>query len=241
MKNLPVIAVLSAACLLAACEQPKDPKGEATKDSTDTMVVPPTLAKDAPSEPSMGEPASASQPQPVYPSGTSGDATEAAEPEVKMEETKVVPPTLATDAPSEPSMGEPASASQPQPVYPKGAPDAAMKAEPEKPSVTDEPAADEVMEEGREEIIMNPPTVSADAPSEPSMGEDPSPSQPQPVYPGDAMEAEPEKPSVTDEPAADEVMEKGREEIIMNPPAASDDGLASQPQPVYPDGKPDGM
>ena len=190
MRNLPVIAVLSAACRLAACEQPKDSGDKAAKDSADTMVV---------------------------------------------------PPTLATDAPSEPSMGEPASASQPQPVYPNGASDAAMKAEPEKPSVTDEPAADEVMEEGREEIIMNPPTVSADAPSEPSMGEDPSPSQPQPVYPGDAMEAEPEKPSVTDEPAADEVMEKGREEIIMNPPAASDDGLASQPQPVYPDGKPDGM
>jgi hypothetical protein len=126
MKNLPVIAVLSAACLLAACEQPKDSKGEATKDSTDTMVVPPTLAKDAPSEPSMGEPASASQPQPVYPSGASGDATEAAEPEVKMEETKVVPPTLAKDAPSEPSMGEPASASQPQPVYPSGASGDAM-------------------------------------------------------------------------------------------------------------------
>ena len=125
MRNLPVIAVLSAACLLAACEQPKDSGDKAAKDSADTMVVPPTLATDAPSEPSMGE--------------------------------------------------------------------------------------------------------------------DPSPSQPQPVYPGDAMEAEPEKPSITDEPAADEVMEKGREEIIMNPPAASDDGLASQPQPVYPDDKPDGM
>jgi hypothetical protein len=103
MKNLPVIAVLSAACLLAACEQPKDSKGEATKDSTDTMVVPPTLAKDAPSEPSMGEPASASQPQPVYPSGASGDAM--------------------TDGDG--MMGETnePSSSQPQPVYPDGKPE----------------------------------------------------------------------------------------------------------------------
>jgi hypothetical protein len=169
MKNLPVIAVLSAACLLAACEQPKDSKGEATQDSTDTMVVPPMIAADAPSEPSMGEPASASQPQPVYPSD-------------------------------------------------------AMKAEPEKPSVTDEPAADEVMEKGREEIIMNPPTVSNEAPSEPSMGEPASASQPQPVYPdtaaSDMVEAE----------AADEMIDE-----------TTNESSSSQPQPVYPDGKPDGM
>ena len=173
MKNLPVIAVLSAACLLAACEQPMDSKDGATKDSAGTMVV---------------------------------------------------PPTIAADAPSEPSMGEPASASQPQPVYPSGAPDDAMKAEPEKPSVTGEPAADEVMEEVREEIIMNPPTVSADAPSEPSMGEGPSASQPQPVYPdtaaSDMMEAEAADKMINDE---------------------TDVPSSSQPQPVYPDGKPDGM
>ena len=173
MKNLPVIAVLSAACLLAACEQPKDSKGEATQDSTDTMVVPPMIAADAPSEPSMGEPASASQPQPVYPSGAPSDA---------------------------------------------------MKAEPEKPSVTDEPAADEVMEKGREEIIMNPPTVSNEAPSEPSMGEPASASQPQPVYPdtaaSDMVEAE----------AADEMIDE-----------TTNESSSAQPQPVYPDGKPDGM
>ncbi len=173
MRKLPVVAGLFAACLLAGCDQPKDSTDKTTKDSADTMVVPPMVAKDAPSEPSMGEPASASQPQPVYPSG---------------------------------------------------APDDAMKAEPEKPSVTGEPAADEVMEKGREEIIMNPPTVSADAPSEPSMGEPASASQPQPVSPdtaaSDMMEAE----------AADEMINE-----------TTNAAPSGQPQPTYPDGKPDGM
>ena len=137
-------------------------------------------------------------------------------------DTMSVPPTIAKDAPSEPSMGEPASASQPQPVYPSGAP--AMKAEPEKPSVTGEPAADEVMEEGREEIIMNPPTVSADAPSEPSMGEPASASQPQPVIPDTA--------------ASDMVEAEAADKMINE---TTNESSSSQPQPVYPDGKPDGM
>ncbi len=120
-----------------------------------------------------------------------------------------------------------------------------LAAEPEEPSATDEPAADEVMEEGREEIIINSPTVSEDAPSEPSKGEPPSASQPQPVVPSEAageMEAEPEEPSATHEPAADEVMEEGREEIIENSPtepSAGESAPSGQPQPVYPDGEPE--
>jgi hypothetical protein len=82
----------------------------------------------------MGEPPSPSQPQPVYPDEAADgaaepeDAMEAEAPagmveEEVMEETIVVPPTVAEDAPSEPHMGEPASPSQPQPVYPEGAPE----------------------------------------------------------------------------------------------------------------------
>jgi len=49
------------------------------------------------------------------------------------------------------------------------------------------PAAEEpevMIEEGtKEEVIVVPPTVSEDAPSEPHQGEPASPNQPQPVYP----------------------------------------------------------
>jgi hypothetical protein len=69
--------------------------------------------------------------------------------------------------------------------------------------------------------IVNPPTVSEDAPSLPHKGEPPSPNQPQPVVPAD--------PSSTttraDEPST----------------AGSSDVQSSWPQPVYPDGKPDGV
>jgi hypothetical protein len=47
-----------------------------------------------------------------------------------------------------------------------------------------------MIEEGTmEEVIVVPPTVSEDAPSEPHQGEPASPNQPQPVYP----EGKPEK------------------------------------------------
>jgi cytochrome c len=149
-------------------------------------------------------------------------------------------------APAEEPAAEEPAAKEPAAEEPAAEDEAPLAAEPEEPSVTDEPAADEVMEEGREEIVVNPPTVSEDAPSEPSKGEGPSASQPQPVVPDEgAMAAEPEEPSVTDEPAADEVMEEGREEIIVNPPTVSEDApsepskgegpSASQPQPVVPD------
>jgi cytochrome c len=99
----------------------------------ETIAVSPAVSEDAPSEPHMGEPASESQPQPVYPEGAAGAAesdgammeedvmVEEADGEaVMMEETIVVSPSVADDAPSEPHMGEPASESQPQPVYPDG-------------------------------------------------------------------------------------------------------------------------
>ena len=55
------------------------------------------------------------------------------------EETVVVPPTVAADAPSEPHAGEPPSPSQPEPVYPEGPPsDAATSGD---AAATEEPAA----------------------------------------------------------------------------------------------------
>jgi cytochrome c2 len=138
-------------------------------------------------------------------------------------------------APEEPAAEEPAAeepaAEKPAPAEEPAAEEPAAEApaeeeppvaaEPEEPSVTREPAAAEVMEEGREEIIVNPPTVSEDAPSEPSKGEPPSASQPQPVVPGEA--------------AMDDTDSTG-----SNTPAG-DHTLSSQPQPVYPDGKPEGL
>lgn len=48
----------------------------------------------------------------------------------------------------------------------------------------EEPAGEAVMEEGvMDETIIVRPTVSEDDPSGLQMGEPPSPSQPQPVYP----------------------------------------------------------
>jgi hypothetical protein len=67
-------------------------------------------------------------------------------------------------------MGEDPSPSQPQPVYPDEA-------------VADDQAADEAVMEEMDEVMVVAPTVADDAPAEPHEGEDPSPSQPQPVYP----------------------------------------------------------
>jgi cytochrome c len=128
--------------------------------------------------------------------------------EETIEEIIVVPATVSEDAPTEPHMGEDASPSQPQPVYPDEAMDGSED--------MDEPAVLEVIEETMEAIIAVPATVSEDAPTEPHMGEDPSPSQPQPVYPGGGMDGGSMAP-------------------------AGDDAPSSQPQPVYPDGMPDGL
>jgi cytochrome c len=85
----------------------------------------------------------------------------------------------------------------------------------------DEPEAMEVIEESMEEVIVVPAMLSDDAPTEPSMGEDPSASQPQPVYP-------------------DEAMDSGEATDGGDAMAPSGD-VSSQPQPVYPDGMPDGL
>ncbi|MDJ0512909.1 MAG: cytochrome c family protein [Methyloceanibacter sp.] len=81
-----------------------------------------------------------------------------------------------------------------------------------------EPAATEAADS---ETVVNSPKVSEDAPKAPHKGEPPSPNQPQPVFPSETSSTMPQ----ADEPGT----------------AESGDGQSSWPQPVYPDGKPDGV
>jgi len=102
---------------------PPPPAGEKPAPEEKTIVVPPTVSPDAPHEPSKGEPPSPNQPQPVYPDQASQQPAGEVVEEETMEETIVVAPTVSTDAPNEPSKGEPPAANQPQPVYPDGKPE----------------------------------------------------------------------------------------------------------------------
>ncbi len=126
----------------------------------------------------------------------------------------------------------------------------------------EEPVTVEVIEETVEEILVVPATLSEDAPTEPSMGEDPSASQPQPVYPAEAMEVieetmetiivvpamlsedAPTESSTGEEPSASQPQpvypDGGMDDGEAMAPAG-DDAPSSQPQPVYPDGMPDGL
>ena len=145
------------------------------------------------------------------------DDDAAKEPAGAMGETISVPPTVSADAPSEPHMGEPPSPNQPQPVVPGGA---AVIIE-EDTMVVETPDGEAMMET---DTIVVAPTVSEDAPSGPHMGEPPSPNQPQPVVPDTA--------------ASDMVEAEAADKMINETTNAMPSG---QPQPVYPDGKPDGM
>jgi cytochrome c2 len=135
------------------------------------------------------------------------------EPKEVEADTIVNSPKVSDDAPNAPHAGEPPSPNQPQPVVPG-----------EDSAVTETDTRDAAMETTDEtmgETVVNSPEVSADAPSEPHKGEPPSPNQPQPVVPSD------ESSTVT---RADE-------------PSSSDDrgSTSSQPEPVYPNGKPEGL
>jgi hypothetical protein len=94
------------------------------------------------------------------------------------------------------------------------------------------------------------------------MGEDPSASQPQPVYPAEAMEVieetmdviivvpamlsedAPTEPHMGEEPSASQPQpvypDGGMDDGEAMAPAGGD-APSSQPQPVYPDGMPDGL
>jgi cytochrome c len=133
---------------------------------------------------------------------------------------------------------------------------AAEEAAPAEPAEEAAPAAEEAAPDEPMEPAAEPDDMSAEpmeAPA-PSMGEPPSPSQPQPVYPdetGDDMSesmegsesaamGEPASPSqpqpVYPDGAGDDMSEsmEGSESAAMGEPASP-----SQPQPVYPDGAPD--
>lgn len=122
------------------------------------------------------------------------------------------PPTVSEDAPSEPHQGEAPSPNQPQPVVPEDSGDDA--------AASDDATATEEMGE----VTSVPPTVSEDAPSEPHKGEAPSQTQPQPFYP--------EEDSGSEADAGDSSSAVA---------SSSNDSQSSQPQPVYPDGPPDGL
>jgi hypothetical protein len=86
------------------------------------------------------------------------------------------------------------------------------------------------------------------------MGEPPSPSQPQPVYPEDEPDdaTAPEDAMEADESNGEVMVEEEvMEETIVVPPTGSEDAASephtgeppspSQPQPVYPEGEPEGL
>ena len=220
-----------------------EPKGKVEADKPvrekaveEELIAPPTVSEEAPTD--MGEPSSPSQPQPVFPEDAPGAAAEpkgkleADEPvrEKAVEEEVIAPPTASED------IGKPSTPSQP-PVYPEGEPGAAV--EPDKPAG----------EKAVEEEVIAPPTVLEAAPSEGHLGEPPSPSQPQPVYPEDepSAAAGPKDTMEAEQPAG----AKATEEEVVAPPTALEDAPSeghlgeppspSQPQPVYPDEKPEGL
>ncbi len=91
------------------------------EEASETIVVPPTVSEAAPSEPHSGEPASANQPQPVYPEGSNGSAESG---DAAMEEKEAMPEESASeDASSGSHMGEAPSPNQPQPAYLDGMPE----------------------------------------------------------------------------------------------------------------------
>jgi len=96
-------------------------------------------------------------------------------------------------------------------------------------------------EETTEETISVPPTVAEDAPSEPSTGEGPSASQPQPVYPDGEPGGETGDDTASDDASTDTMSDEASSDGADDTESSSDDSVSSQPQPVYPDGKPEGL
>jgi len=173
-------------------------------------------------------------------------------------------------AEDEPMAEEPAAEEEAAPAEEEAAPaeePAAEEPAAEEPAAEQEPMAEEepeamMEEETMEETISVSPTVSEDAPSEPSAGEPASSSQPQPVYPEGSDDTMSDDTMGSEEPEA-MMEEETMEETISSQPqpvypdgepemdAGSDstgssapsggDALSSQPQPVYPDGKPEGL
>src|SRR5262245_36760777 len=149
------------------------------------------------------------------------------------------PPAPEEKAPAAPSGEKPAaeapaaaeapSAQEPAAEAPAAPEPAAPEAPSAQPPAAEAPAAPEAAPSAE-----TPPAAEAEpAPSEPSMGEPPSPSQPQLVYPHEQPAATEDAPAAapvtTDDPQAEMPASMGE------PPSPS------QPQPVYPDGPPPGV
>jgi cytochrome c len=166
------------------------------------------------------------------------EAAPAEEPATEESAEEAMEPTEEAAPPAEEAMEPTEEAAPPaeeamEPAE-EGAPaeDAAMPAE--EPAASESSDADADTPAAAEDTasdsdtIVNSPMVSEDAPSLPHKGEPPSPNQPQPVVPSDPSSTT----TQADEPSASD--DSG---------SASDDSgsTSSQPQPVYPDGKPDGI
>ena len=210
MKNLAIVAMLLMA-VLAACEEPKKSTDETTQEPAEKPAV------EQPIDETTREPAE----QPAAEQPADETPREPAE--------KPAAEQPADETPREPA--EKPAAEQPGKTAP-----AENKVAP----------AEEPVERAVEKEVIAPPTISEDAPSEPHMGEPPSPSQPQPVYPeGDpGAAAAPKGKMEADKPTG----EKAIEEEVMAPPTISQDAPSelhmgeppspTQPQPVYPEGRP---
>ncbi len=140
------------------------------RSKSDTpAALPEATSKGAPEEKAAPAEAPAAAPEAPAPS---------AETPAPPAETAPAPPAAETPAPPAETPAPPAEAA-PEPSAETPAAPAETP-----PAATEEPAAaSEEMEKVIQETEDNPPTVSDDTPSEASMGEPPSPSQPQPVYP----------------------------------------------------------
>ena len=242
VKHLGLGAAMLAASVLAACEKPKDEATEkdvspaAVEEVTteETIVVPPTVAEDAPKLPHKGEPPSPNQPQPVVPEEPAAEPEgPAAEEDAVMEGVTVTSPMVSEDAPKLPHKGEPPSPNQPQPVYPDSV----------------DAGEEEAVMEG---VTVTSPMVSEDAPTLPHKGEPPSANQPQPVYPDSVDAGEPaaviveEAEAVMTTPEGKTVVISEEHVTIVGPPTVAEDAPTAphqgetpspnQPQPVYPDG-----
>jgi cytochrome c2 len=149
-------------------------------------------------------------------------------------------PPEAPAAETAPPKETPPAAKQPKATEEAPAETPAEATPPKEPPPTEEkPSEGAASKEAQPSAAPAAPTVSPDAPSEPSKGEPPFASQPQPVY-----------PEVAAEQAPTEEVTEGEEKTIVVPATLSPDAptepskgeppFASQPQPVYPEGAPEG-
>jgi cytochrome c len=224
-------------------EKPAEEKPGAPAEEKPAEEKPAAPAEEKPAEekPAEEKPSAPAEEKPAEekPAEAAPPAAEPETPAAPAEEQ--APPAEEKPAPAE----EKAPPAEETPAPTEAAPPAA---EPEKPAETAPPAAEEPAapaeqpaEEKAAPAEPAAPKVEEHPEAEPSKGEEPSPSQPQPVYPdgpGEAAAKEAEPPADTDSP--DAAAPPSEEQ----PEAGTSKGEGpspSQPQPVYPDGPPEGL